>query len=180
MKTREVTLASGEQFTVPRGIQRLDSKSTKGWQVRYQGTRYFADGEAGPQKALQAATRELLRRIATMPAPVVLKRRPSPRKTSDLPAGISGPLLVSKKAGEQLSAVIAVLVPRFGQKNELKRVHIGTPRTYTKARYKAAVAQALEIRAEGLARYEAEATRAKRKEATNMKKALRAVVQTGA
>ncbi|MFY9513363.1 MAG: hypothetical protein WAQ05_20555, partial [Rubrivivax sp.] len=73
MKTREITLASGEHFSVPQGVQRLDSKSTHGWQVRYQGTKYFPDGSAGPQKALEAATRELLRRIATLPAPVALR-----------------------------------------------------------------------------------------------------------
>jgi hypothetical protein len=180
MKTREVTIATGEQFTVPQGVQRLDSRSTKGWQVRYQGTKYFADGEAGPAKALEAATRELLRRIATLPAPVVLKRGPSPNKASGLPAGISGPLVVRKGAGEYPSAVLAVLVPRFGQKNELKRVHIGTPNTYTKAKYRAALAKAVEIRAEGTAQYEADATRAKRKAATAMKKALKAVANGGA
>jgi hypothetical protein len=174
MKTRILTLASGETFTVPQGIQRLDSHSTRGWQVRYQGTKYFADGTAGPRKSLAAATRELLRRIATLPAPVVLKRGPSPTKSSALPAGISGPILVRKNAGDHQAAVLAVLVPRFGQKNELKRVHIGTPSTYTKARYNAALARALQIRAESLAQYEKDATRAKRKAATEMKRTLRA------
>lgn len=177
MKTREVTIATGERFTVPQGIQRLDSASTRGWQVRYQGTKYFADGEQGPQKALEAATRELLKRIATLPAPVVLKRAPSPRKRSGLPPGISGPLLVRNAEGAHESAVLAVLVPRFGQKNLIKRIHIGTPNTYTKARYKAALAKAIQIRAEGLALYEAEATRARRKAATAMKKSLRAAAQ---
>ena len=60
MKTRTVALATGESFSVVQGIQRLDSKSTRGWQVRYQGTKYFSDGDAGPQKSLEAATRELL------------------------------------------------------------------------------------------------------------------------
>ena len=121
MKTREVSLAAGEKFTVPQGVQRLDSKSTRGWQVRYQGTKYFPDGEAGPKKALEAATRELLRRVATLPAPVLLKRAPSPRKNSDLPAGISGPILVKGRRSEEQSAVLSVLVPRFGaaQRNRL-------------------------------------------------------------
>lgn len=180
MRTREVTLASGEQFTVPQGIQRLDSRSTKGWQVRYQGTKYFPDGPVGPQKALEAATRELMRRIATLPAPVVLKRAPSPRKGSGLPAGISGPLLVNKNEVNRQAAVFAVLVPRFGQKNQLKRVHIGTRQTYSRAKYKAALAKAIEIRAEGMAQYEADATRAKRKEATAMKKALRSAAADSA
>jgi hypothetical protein len=180
VKTREVTIATGERFTVPQGIQRLDSASTRGWQVRYQGTKYFADGEPGPKKALEAATKELLKRIATLPAPVVLKRAPSPHKRSGLPPGISGPLVVRKGAGAYESAVLAVLVPRFGQKNQIKRIHIGTPNTYTKTRYRAALAKAIEIRAEGLARYEADATRARRKGATEMKKALKAAAKVAA
>ena len=52
MKTKEVTITTGEKFTVPQGTQRLDSRSTRGWQVRYQGTKYFPDGSAGPKKAL--------------------------------------------------------------------------------------------------------------------------------
>jgi hypothetical protein len=174
MKTREVTLATGEKFTVPQGVQRLDSKSTKGWQVRYQGTKYFPDGEAGPQKALEAATRELLKRIAALPAPVVLKRAPSPKKTSTLPPGISGPILVTRRGSSEPAAVLSVLVPRFGATNTTRKIHIGTRSTYTTARFRAAVAKALEIRDQSLATYEAAATKAKRKQANEMKKALSA------
>jgi hypothetical protein len=174
LKTREVTTAGGEHFTVPQGIQRLDSSSTKGWQVRYQGTKYFPDGTAGPKHSLDAAQRELLRRIATLPAPVVLKRTPSPHKTSALPVGLSGPILVRKRGSKDLSAVISVHVPRFGQTNLTRKVYIGTPSTYTKSRYRAAVAKAMSIRAEGLAKYEAEATIARRRAALQAKKALAA------
>jgi len=179
MKTREVTLTNGDKFTVPQGIQRLDSSSTKGWQVRYQGTKYFPDGTAGPQKALEAATRELMRRIATMPAPVAIKRTSSPRKKSELPVGISGPILVRKRGSEEQAAVLSVFVPRFGKTNLTRKVHIGTPTTYTKSRFKNAVAKALEIRAAGLEQYEAEATRAKRKAAAQVKKSL-ATARSGA
>lgn len=172
MKTRAVTLTTGETFTVPQGIQRLDSRSTRGWQVRYQGTRYFPDGTAGPKRSFESATRELLRRINTMPAPVVLKTAPSPRKRTNLPPGISGPVLINKNVANRQAAVFAVLVPRFGQKNQVKRVHIGTPTTYSRAKYRAALARAIEIRSEGLAQYEADATRARRRAASAMKKAL--------
>lgn len=174
MKTRQISTAEGATFTIPQGIQRLDSKTTKGWQVRYQGTKYFPDGEAGAQKALEAATRELLRRVATMPAPVVLKRAPSPRKSSDLPAGISGPILVKSRRSKEQTAVLSVLVPRFGEVNATRKIHIGTQNTYTKARYRAALAKAIEIREEGVAKYEAAATRARRSAANAMKKALSA------
>jgi hypothetical protein len=172
MKTREITLASGEKFTVPQGVQRLDSNTTRGWQVRYQGTKYFPDGESGPTKALEAATRELLRRIATLPAPVVLKRGPSAHKKSALPPGISGPLLVKKSGTGEQSAVLSVLIPRFGMVNQTKQIYIGTPKTYSKARYKAALAQAIEIRSESLSLYASAATKAKRKDALAMKRAL--------
>lgn len=172
MKTRNVTLANGESFKVPQGIQRLDSKGTRGWQVRYQGTKYFPDGEPGPKKALEAATRELLRRIATLPAPVVLKRGPSAHKRSGLPAGISGPILQTKSDSGEQSAVLSVLLPRFGRVNQIKQIYIGTPNTYTKARYRAALAQAVDLRAESVAKYALDATRAKRKEAVALKKSL--------
>lgn len=171
MKSREVMLASGEKFSVPQGVQRLDSKSTHGWQVRYQGTKYFPDSTAGPAKALDAATKELLRRIATLPAPVSLRRAPSPRKNSDLPAGVSGPILVRRSAAAQPAAVFSVLVPRFGKTNLVRKVHIGTRTTYSAARYEAALARALEIRTQGQTAYEAEATKARRREAASMKKA---------
>ena len=174
MKTREITITTGENFTVPQGVQRLDSASTRGWQVRYHGTKYFADGTAGAEKALESATRELLRRIATMPAPVGLRRTPSPSKSTGLPAGISGPIVVGKAGSELRSAVLSVLVPHFGKANQVKRIHIGTEQTYTKARYRAALAKAVELRSESLATYEAAATKAKRKEASAMKKILSA------
>jgi len=173
MKTRNVTIATGEQFTVPQGIQRLDSASTRGWQVRYQGTKYFADGTVGPKSALESATRELLHRIATLPAPVRLRRAPSPTKSSDLPAGISGPILVSKPGSELKSAILSVSVPRFGKTTEIKKIHIGTAQTYTKTRFRDALAKAIEIRSESMALYEAAATKAKRKSAAGLKGALR-------
>ena len=43
MKTRKVTIYSGKTFTVPQGIQRIDTTSTHGWQVRYAGTKLFSD-----------------------------------------------------------------------------------------------------------------------------------------
>lgn len=172
MKTREITLASGEKFNVPQGIQRLDSKTTKGWQVRYQGTKYFPDGEIGPARALKAAAKELMRRIASLPAPVALKRAPSPRKGSSLPPGISGPILEQRRGTKSQAAILSVLLPRFGTTNLVKKIHIGTPNTYTEARFEAALARALKLRQSSVDRYEADATRARRRAAVAMKKEL--------
>ena len=69
---------------------------------------------------------------------------------------------------------------RFGKTNLVKKFHIGTPQTYSKARFRAAIAQAVELRAESLAQYEFAATKAKRKEASAMKKALSAAGRSGA
>jgi hypothetical protein len=173
MKTRTVALPSGESFTAPQGIQRLDSNSTRGWQVRYQGTKYFPDGEAGPQKALTSATKELLRRIAELPAPAGLRQTVKPSKVSGLPVGISGPLVVTKTGSSALSAILSIAVPKFGKPNLTRKVHIGTPSTYTKARYKQALIKAIEIRELGIAQYEAAATQAKRSEAAKFKRSLR-------
>ena len=175
MKTREVTLASGERFTVPQGVQRLDSKTTRGWQVRYHGTRYFPDGDSGPHKSLQVATRELLRRIASMPAPVGIRREPSPSKGSDLPPGISGPIVESRRGGKIRAAVLSVLIPRFAATNLIKKVHIGTPNTYTQARFEAALEKAMKLRTSSIAKYEADATKARRRAAASMKKEQKAI-----
>jgi len=176
MKQRSVTIFSGKTFTVPQGIQRIDSQSTHGWQVRYQGTKFFSDGPAvgGAAKALAAATRELLSRIATLPAPVVLKRGPSAHKSSGLPAGISGPIVVSRGSDRVRSAVLSVLLPRCGGTPQLKSIYIGTENTYTQTKYRAALAQAKALRAEAVAAYEAAATQARRRSAHELRKSLAA------
>ncbi|MFY9514051.1 MAG: hypothetical protein WAQ05_24065, partial [Rubrivivax sp.] len=99
---------------------------------------------------------------------------PSPRKSSDLPAGVSGPILVRRRGAAEPAAVFSVLVPRFGKTNLVRKVHIGTRNTYSAARYHSALEKALEIRAAGQTSYEADATRAKRRAATDMKKAASA------
>ncbi len=177
MKTRKVTIFSGETFAVPQGVQRIDSSSTHGWQVRYQGTKFFSDGVAeggSAAKSLAAATRELLNRIATMPAPVVLKRGPSANKSSGLPPGISGPIVIQRGGNRVRSAVLSVLLPRFGSTPVLKSVYIGTENTYTKAKYRVALAEAKSMRAEAVALYEVAATKARRRAATVMRKELAA------
>lgn len=176
MKTRDVKIFSGHRFTVPQCIQRIDKDATHGWQVRYQGTKLFSDHSndgSGAAKALELATRELLRRIATLPAPVTLQRRPSAHKTSDLPSGISGPITRSRSNTSIRTASLSVLLPQFGKAPVLKSIYIGNENTYTKARYREALAKAIALRAEAEASYTAAATKARRKSALVMKAALR-------
>jgi len=175
MKTRQVTIYNGEQFHVPQGIQRIDTHNTHGWQVRYQGTRFFSDGPGSAAQSLEAATRELLQRIATMPAPTMLQKQPSTHKSSDLPPGISGPILVPARAGSRrrtASAVLSVLLPRYGQPPRVKSIYIGTERTYSDERFERALEKAIQLRAEVAERYEAQATRDRRQKAKVLRSEL--------
>lgn len=175
MKTRPVTIYNGEQFLVPQGIQRIDTHNTHGWQVRYQGTRFFSDGTGTTRQSLDAATRELLQRIATMPAPTLLQKKPSVHKSSDLPPGISGPILVPARAGSRrrtASAVLSVLLPRYGQPPRVKSIYIGTERTYSDERFERALEKAMQMRAEVEQRYEAQATRVRRQQARALRSEL--------
>ncbi len=169
MKTRIVTLPSGQTFTVPQNIQRIDSRSTHGWQVRYGGTKFFSDGSpdgTGADKSLQLATRELMRRIATLPAPVRVKERVNlSNKGSELPPGISGPIVKSREGEQFRSAVLSVVLPRFGETPQIRSIYIGTENTYTKKRFREALAKAVELRTEAVQRYRTEATRARRRSA---------------
>lgn len=163
MKFREVTLPDGTLMTVPQGIQRIDTRSTHGWQVRCQGTKFFSDGpSADGWASLVKATRELIHRLGTLEVPSGLKRQTSPHKTTDLPPGISGPI-VRERPGRAPSAALSVLVPRYGRSAENKTVYIGSENTYNEDRYRAALAKAIEIRAEAMARYEVDAAKAQRK-----------------
>lgn len=177
MKTRQVTLFNGSSFTVPQGIQRIDTRATHGWQVRYQGTKFFADGSpdgSGAAASFKAATQELLKRIATLPAPVVLQRLPSAHKTSNLPPGISGPILTPPRRGSKSrSAILSVLLPRFGQEPKIKSIYIGSESTYSEQRFRQALARAVELRAEVIEKYEATATRVKRKQGVALRAVLR-------
>lgn len=176
MKTRQVTLRNGEQFTVPRGVQRIDSNDTHGWQVRYHGTKFFSDGQQGAARALDLAIKELQQRITSLPAPALLQKAPSAHKTSDLPAGISGPILVPARKGSRrrtASAVLSVLLPRYGQPPVVKSIYIGTERTYTDERFERALDKAMQMRAEVEQRYEAHATRARLQQARALRSELR-------
>lgn len=168
MKVRKIVIFSGETFEVPQGIQRIDHRATHGWQLRYAGTKLFSDHSndgSGAAAALQKATKELLKRIATLPAPSLLQRGPSVNKASQLPAGITGPVVRTRRGGKTRDCSLMVLIPRFGDKPRRRTIYIGTENTYTIERYHDALARAVEMRQEAEAAYEKAATRAKRAEA---------------
>jgi hypothetical protein len=168
MKTRKVTLFSGKTFTVAQGIQRIDHRATHGWQLRYGGTKLFSDHSSdgsGARAALARATAELLSRIARLPAPARLQRQPNENKTSDLPVGISGPVVRLRSGSNTRSASLSVSLPRFGAAAQRRSVYIGTENTYTVEKYQVALALAVRLRASAEAAYRRAATKAKRAEA---------------
>ena len=177
MKLRNVTIFSGHIFDVPQSIQRIDHRATHGWQLRYGGTKLYSDHSndgSGAEESLRLATKELLKRIAALPAPSLLQRGPSANKSSDLPVGISGPVVRLRRGSTLRDCSLAVLIPRFGQKPQRRSIYIGTENTYTVARYRAALARAIEMRSEAVEAYERETTRDKRAQAREHKKLLKA------
>jgi hypothetical protein len=168
MKTRMVVIFSGHTFEVPQGIQRIDHRATHGWQLRYAGTKLFSDHStdgSGAAESLAKATKELLKRIASEPAPTVLQRAPSVNKTNDLPPGISGPVVRLRRGGLTRDCSLAVLIPRFGDTPLRRNVYIGTENTYTVERFHAALERAIEMRSEAEGAYNLAATKAKRADA---------------
>lgn len=171
MKVRDVVIFTGEHFEVPQCIQRIDHRATHGWQLRYGGTKLFSDGSpdgTGAGVALQRATKELLSRIAKLPAPNKLQREPSANKTSDLPVGVFGPVVRQRRRSKLRDCCFSVLVPRFGDSPLRRTVYIGTENTFTPERYNVALAKAIEIRQRAERAYQRAATRAKRLDAATL------------
>jgi hypothetical protein len=171
MKFRKVTLFNGKRFTVPQGIQRIDHRATHGWQLRYGGTKLYSDftqDGSGAAASLELAIKELKRRIAKLPAPSRLQTEASANKQNDLPVGISGPIIRTRR-GTMREANLAVLIPRFGLPPQRRSVYIGNENTYTVERYLAALEKAIELRKEAEAAYRRAATAAKRVEGAALK-----------
>jgi hypothetical protein len=175
MKTRDVVIFNGKRFKVPQCIQRIDHRYTHGWQVRYGGTKMFSDGTndgTGAAASLEAATRELIRRITTMPTPSKLQPKPSASKESGLPVGVSGPLVRMRSGSSTRYASLQVLLPRFGEKPQNKNVYIGSESTYTKERFQEALERAVAMRQTAEDKYRQDEAKARRAEAKALKAEL--------
>lgn len=172
MNTRTVTIHTGVRIRVPEHIQRIDTHSTHGWQMRYgQPTLFFSDGQGagnGPRQALKRAVEALRQRIAELPAPTGLQREISPNKQNDLPVGISGPILRHRPGRSVPECHFSVNLPRFGAKPLRRSVYIANQNTYSPERYQAALDSAIQMRREAEAQYQLDATEAKRKSAAKL------------
>ena len=176
MKFREVVIFNGDTYQVPQCVQRIDTRATHGWQLRYGGTKLFSDHSAngsGAAESLEKATRELLKRIAALPAPSLLQRGPSQNKANDLPVGISGPVVRQRAKSLVRDCSLSVLIPRFGQKPQRRSIYIGTENTYTVSRFDAALERAGALRSAAEAAYELATTRHKRAQARALKQAMK-------
>ena len=170
MQFREVAIFTGATFQVPERIQRIDTRATHGWQVRYgskeERTKILSDftnDGSGADASLKKAVAELHKRIKRLPAPTGLRTKPATRKTTKLPPGISGPALRSTNSpGRTPYYCYQVSVPLPNGGNTTKAVYIGTENTKTRERDTAALAKAIEIRDQATRKYELAATRAKR------------------
>ncbi|MFZ2651926.1 MAG: hypothetical protein WA210_17655 [Burkholderiaceae bacterium] len=162
MKTRKAIIYTGKRFDVPQCIQRLDHRATHGWQLRYGGTKMFSDGPAGAADALARATRELLIRIAKLPAPSLLQKQPNRNKTSNLPVGISGPIVRRRRGAKVYECNLSVSLPRFGGTAQRRSVYIGSENTYTIERFERALEKAILLRKKAEQAYKSDATKAKR------------------
>ena len=170
MRVRNVVIFSGEIFQVPASIQRIDSRATHGWQVRYGSiddrTKIFSDHTndgSGAAASLEKAAQELHRRIKKFPAPTGLRTRPNSTKTTELPAGISGPALRNGSAtGKTPYYCFQVSIPLPNGGNTTKAVYISTENTKTSEREAAALEKAIHIREQAVRKYELAATRTKR------------------
>lgn len=165
MKYREVVIFSGHRFQVPEHVQRLDSRNTRAWQLRYGIWKTFSDHTtdgSGAEAALAAAIEELHKRIDRLPAPTGLRRESNSSKNNDLPVGISGPISHTRKGRRVAEYNFGITIPRYGDKPTNKSVYIGTENTITDERFEEALAKAVDIRKKAEKAYQAAATRAKR------------------
>jgi hypothetical protein len=172
MRTRTVTIHTGARIRVPEHIQRIDTHSTHGWQMRYgMPSLFFSDGLGagqGPRQSLRRALTALRERIAALPAPTGLQRDISPNKQNDLPVGISGPILRQRPGRTVPECHFSVNLPRFGAKPLRRSVYIANQNTYTKERYRRALESAIALRRAAEAAYQEAATEAKRRSASRL------------
>lgn len=167
MKFRKVIIFSGAAFRVPESIQRIDSDSTHGWQLRYGPgkTEMFSDHSndgSGAARSLKLAKAALHQRVQKLPAPSGLMTQVRANKTSDLPVGISGPTERSRNGRNTPYYAFQVSVPRPQAGSTTRSVYIGTANTFSPEREAEALEKAIAIRDSAVRAFKTAATKAKR------------------
>jgi hypothetical protein len=170
MNIRPVQTAFGHRFKVPERIQRIDSDSTHGWQLRYgrMPTELFSDAahtRAGAAASLDQAVAALHTRVRRLPAPTGLKTEVAGWKKSGLPLGISGPREHRRTDKKVAYYSFQVSVPLASGGSTTRQVYIGTQNTMNDQRFDAALAKAVLLRDAAVEAYTQTKTRAKRRDA---------------
>ena len=168
MEFRRREIFTGKSFDVPTHIVRLDGKKTHGWQLRYGKWTLFSDHSTdgtGADAALTAATAELVRRIAKLPAPHGIRSAVKEGKINDLPVGISGPVTRKREGYSAVQFYLQVNYPIPGGKPANRSVYIATENTLTPEKYQAAFAKAVALRDTGVRKFKLATTKAKREQA---------------
>lgn len=176
MNFRPVKTAFGHCFKVPERIQRIDSDSTHGWQLRYGEvpTEFFSDtthNRAGAAAALERAVAALHQRVRRLPAPTGLKTEVAGWKKSGLPVGISGPR-EHRRANKQAPYYsLQVSIPLASGGSTTRQVYIGTQNTANDQRFDDALAKAVLLRDAAVEIYTQTKTRARRRAAAAVQRA---------
>ena len=176
MKLRTVKVGARHRFEVPERIQRIDTESTHGWQLRYgkMPTEFFSDpshDRAGIAASLDRAVAALLKRVRRLPAPTGLKTEVAGWKKSGLPVGISGPR-AHKRADKQVAYYsFQVSIPLVEGGSTTRQVYIGTQNTINAQRFDDALAKAILMRDAAVEAYSRTKTRARRQAAAAHKAA---------
>lgn len=132
-RCREVTCGAGT-FSVPRHIVRLESNNLAGWQVRWEGSKYFADGAEGDPSASLSDAIKYLRKVWRPVRKVTTRNK---AKTGTTP-GVA--LRQEKRDG---AWYVIASHPRGGSP---KRFYVGTDRTWSETKYRQMLRKAKEAR----------------------------------
>lgn len=165
-RLRSVSTPAGEVYICPPMLRRIDqkAKSTFGWIVRRLdgGSIFFSDGKFGSAYAAYIAALERLRSMheSERASDALALRRRKGGKASELPDGISGPVVRKDRKYDHLIAYLLCRIPIFGKKEKLKWLYIGNENTYTETKYWAVLERAKEMRARALAEYRSAAREA--------------------
>ncbi len=147
---RKVRVRGFGLFQVPRHIQRIDidepgKAGTHGWQVRWDGTKFFSDAAEGKRDAAGSLARSerYLQSIYTGPRP---RLRETEHKDKKHRTGIAGVQLAHRRRKDRQIAEVYLRVNPPMQGGVPRSIYVGTENTITQARMRAALKKARAMR----------------------------------
>lgn len=148
---------------VPPFIYRIDTPNTAGWQIRVwtdrnkEVTEFVSDShgeEDSKLKSLGLAAKRLQELLMVLPIgdPPGLRIQVSPKKSNEMPVGVSGPKERVRK-GRVPYADFQVACPVYGETMRRRNVYIASMYTYSASKEKAALKKAVQMRKEAIEKY---------------------------